>query len=106
MYKVTLDLLCIAFIVTYGLDVSGFGNSVREGLASLIKVKPEAIKTKPLFCSLCMTFWIGCIYLLIQHAFYLPHIVSLCLISYLTPVIGDVYRVIRDLITKLTQKLD
>ena len=52
--KIYIDLLLIAAITIYIVDLSGFTESWRTALTRLIKAK-ELRPIRPFDCSLCMT---------------------------------------------------
>lgn len=91
-----ISILLIAVIWTLILDVSGFSNDAKEWVGRKLHVKADAIKTKPLFCSLCMTFWSGLFYLLISKELSLLMLAYLLVISCSTTLIKDVYYLIFD----------
>lgn len=101
--KTLLDLLLIACVVVFAIDVSPF---YRETTSAFVRWLTkgrvdEPLRLKPFSCSLCMTFWIGLLYLAICSHFTLGYIVALCLVSYLTTAIAMAYRLICDLLEKL-----
>lgn len=57
-----LNLFIINLILVFIIDLSGFIPSLESGLARLLKFKVRI--PRPFSCSLCMTFWLGIIYIL------------------------------------------
>lgn len=56
-----LQLLIVAVILVYGVDVSGFTYSWRSALARWLHTTEEALRPLPPFdCGKCATFW-GCL---------------------------------------------
>ena len=103
-----MNLLYIAIIVVYAIDVSGFYNeatSVISGWLTNGMIK-KPIELKPFSCSLCMTFWVSVIYLLIVHSFTLKYVVLACLMSFITPVISSVLFTLRDALLFLINKIN
>lgn len=93
-----LDIMLIATIVCFVIDVSGIIESVEWYLTKLIE---KCVKIpKPFSCSLCMTFWIGLIWIIIKD-FSLLNLVYLSVISALTENIGKAFILIRLSIGKL-----
>ena len=77
------DLLLLAVVVVYVVDLSGFTDSWRSGLARALGVK--ALKPiKPFDCSLCMTWWTCLIYAICTGYFTLPVIAYCALMSLLS----------------------
>lgn len=106
-----LDLLLLALIITYCIDVSGFWNEISGIISGWLtdgKIK-KSFTLKPFSCPLCMTFWCGLAYLLITGTFTIPMVAYVCLLSYLTTVFADIMRwvveALKTLIIKLNDKL-
>ena len=105
--KQLTDILLIAAVWVFVLDVSGFWNEA----SAIVKgwITGGLVKTpftfKPFSCSLCMTFWTGIAYLLVTHTFTLPMLAWVCLCAMLTPRIADALNLISDLIAKLFNKI-
>lgn len=94
-----LELLCIAVILVFGIDLSGFVDEFSEWIWK--KMYPKVKYTdwripKPFSCSLCATFWVGLIYLLVTGTFSLYMALYVCLLSFLTPVIGSTLLLLKD----------
>lgn len=106
---VVFNLFLIAVIVVCIVDISGFVNSIKSVLNKVItngKFSNSNYSLKPFDCSLCMTFWIGLIYLIICNSISLLNIAILLLIAISTPIINDIIRLVQDLITKLIQVIE
>ena len=58
-----IELVLIAAITIYIVDLSGFTESWRSALTRLIKAK-ELKPIKPFDCGQCMTWWVCIIYAL------------------------------------------
>lgn len=104
-----LDLILIAVIVVCIVDISGFIDAIKSALNKIItkgKFSNSNYPLKPLDCSLCMSFWIGLIYLIICNSISLLNIAILLLIAISTPIINDVIKLIQDLIIKLIQVIE
>lgn len=62
-----LQLLLLAVIVVYGVDVSGFTFSWRSALAKWLGRREEDLRPLPPFdCGKCATFWACLLWALIQ----------------------------------------
>ena len=91
-----IGLLIIQALCVFVIDYTG---AVEELLTPLVKRLTGArIGTigKPFNCSLCSTFWIGLIWLLIKGCFNLPYIGLVALLAALTPVTLDLIWFVRD----------
>lgn len=101
---IILDLFLIAVIVVCIVDLSGFVGTLKSVLSKVLtkgKISNSDYQLKPFDCSLCMTFWIGLIYLIIYNQLTLLNTSILLLIAVSTPIINDTIRLIQDLITKI-----
>ena len=99
-----LTLLGIAVIWTFILDLCGFALTV-DKLLYRIFYKGRAWRDDahfpPFDCSLCMTFWTGLLYLILTHSFTVLNIAILLCFAWLTPIIKDLFTLIKDIIIKL-----
>ena len=101
--ELLINILLIAIIAVFIIDLSGaINNLVKPIVRKILHLSPNADIHLPLIgCSLCVTFWVGLIYLLAAKAFALPGIVAVCIVSFLTPIISDTLILCKDLLTKL-----
>lgn len=77
-----IDLLCIAVLAVFIIDVSGFKSAILKVFSAILK--REVAGFRPFTCSLCMTWWTGLAYLLITGTVTLPYLSILALIAALT----------------------
>lgn len=94
------EILLLAAIVVFVVDLSGFTESWRRPLSDWMHRKTGyTINHFPPFdCSLCLTFWVGLIWLAVRGAFTLPNVAFVCLAAYLTIPIGTTLTALRDLL--------
>ena len=100
-----INLFLLTCIIVFVVDLSGFVDEMVKRLYyKYIKVGDYHTlipKLKPLTCSLCLSFWVGLIYLLITSQFTILMIGYVCLLSFLSPVIGDILVMIKDVLNKI-----
>ena len=100
-----INLFILTCIIVFIIDLSGFVDEMVKRLYyKYIKVGDYHTlipKLKPLTCSLCLSFWAGLIYLLITSQFTVLMLGYVCLLSFLTPIIGDILVMIKDVINKI-----
>ena len=100
-----LKLFVITCIIVFIIDISGFVDEIVKRIYDkYIKVGDYHTllpKLKPFTCSLCSTFWIGLIYLLITSQFNIIMIGYVCLLAFLTPIIGDIFIMVKDALNKI-----
>lgn len=97
-----INLLIIQLIIVFVIDISGFiDEGIEPALANILKQKKVKLK-KPFSCSLCMTTWIGLIYILIYGSFTITMIGYVFLLAYLTPIAYNFLLMVREALTKIT----
>ena len=100
-----INLFILTCIIVFIIDLSGFVDEMVKRLYyKYIKVGDYHTlipKLKPLTCATCLNFWVGLIYLLITSQFTITMIGYVCLLSFLTPIIGDILVMIKDVLNKI-----
>lgn len=98
-------ILIVVFTVSV-IDLSGIITSIKKGLAKWLKVKDYTQIQLPLIqCSLCMSFHIQWIYLLIVGQFTMGYLTLAIIFSLFTPQIGDIITLVKEIITNITDKI-
>lgn len=99
-----IDILLIALITIYIVDLSGFTQSWKAMVSRVLGIK--ALKPlKPFDCSLCMTWWVCIIYSLIVGTFSLATLAYIALLSFLSIPLGQMMMFIKEGLIALTNKL-
>ena len=104
-----IDLILIQLIIVFIIDLSGAVESFKLFISKILtkgRIQTTNFDLKPFTCSLCSTWWIGLIYLLICHSFTIPYIALVALLSYLTPLSSSILLLIKDLTIFLVNKLN
>lgn len=104
-----IDLILIQLIIVFIIDLSGAVESFKLFISKILtkgKIQTTNFDLKSFSCSLCSTWWIGLIYLLICHSFTIPYIALVALLSYLTPLSSSILLLIKDLAIFLVNKLN
>ena len=103
MVSPCIDILLIAAVYVFGIDVCRFWDTVSAAVKGWLT--HGALRTpfqlKPFGCSLCMTFWTGLLYLLLAGRLTLPMVAYVCLVAMLTPRIKDLLLVADGLLAAL-----
>lgn len=99
-----LDIFMVALITIYIVDLSGFTESWRAGLAGLLKIK-NLKSLKPFDCGQCMTWWICNIYAVIMHNWDLNKVAFIALLAFLSYPIGQILIFIREALLNLINKM-
>ena len=59
MVNIYIDLILVALVTIYIVDISGFTESWRTALARSLKISESAMRPlKPFDCGKCMTWWV------------------------------------------------
>ena len=101
-----LKLFIITCVVVFIVDISGAVDSLKSGLKWLLtrgKMNNSDYRLKPLDCSLCMTFWVGLIYLLCTGYLTIPYIGFVCLLACFSNIIKNYILLVEDILTKIVQ---
>lgn len=99
-----LNILLIAIICVIVTDLTDFFDYVKRYIWnwSFNYTKPYTGFSFKLFdCSLCQTWWVSLLYLLISQTITLPLMVYALFIAYLTPVIKELILLLKDILIKL-----
>lgn len=93
-----LELLLITTIICFIIDISGIIESMEWWLSKWLKVPCKI--PKPFSCSLCMSFWIGIIWISIFE-FTLFNLLFVCLFAMMSEEITQILSTIKYLIHRL-----
>ncbi len=99
-----LKLFEITVIVVIIVDISGFINSIKSLIGKVLGI--NNVSLKPFDCSFCVNWWLSLLYIYITNNLALSTILVALLCSTLTPVIGDLIYLIRDLLGKIILKIN
>ena len=100
-----INLIVMAFVIVYVIDISGFiQDGIEPMLARLFHVHKVRLK-KPFSCSRCVTLWIGLIYILAAGHFTILAAGFVFMLSYATPIINNLEIAMLDLMIKLTNRI-
>lgn len=98
---VIYELLIIAVIVVFIVDISGAIDSLKTALKWLLtkgKMKDSNYILKPFDCSLCMIFWCGLVYLLITGNFTITYVGFVCLLACFSDILKNAILLVEDII--------
>jgi hypothetical protein len=90
-----IELLLVAAIIIYIVDLSGFTQSWRSALTKALKAK-DLKPIKPFDCGQCMTWWTCIIYSLCTDIFSLPILAYIAALSFLSIPLGQILIFIRE----------
>lgn len=112
MLSIIVNILLLSIIIVFIVDLSGsIEHLVKPIVKHLLHIPPQKDITLPLIeCSLCVTWWIGLIYVCcisIANAFtfnqFLILVSVLSLVSFLTATLKDILVLIKDLIIRFIE---
>lgn len=91
-----VNLVLIAVVVVYIVDISGVMDSLKYGLSKWLNATVKRLR--PFDCSLCMVWWAGVIYILTVDQFSLSALCWVAILSMLSVQIGNTLHLLRDVI--------
>lgn len=104
-----LKILMIQIISVLVIDISGFVDEMKIMLSKLLtrgKIATSNYNIKPFFCSTCMSWWCGLIYLIIVQEVTLFTIAFTLFVACMTPITKDLYYMIYDTIEKIIRTIN
>ena len=101
--KIYIDLLMVAVITIYIVDLSGFTETLLKVISAYKGRKITELK--PFSCSLCMVWWVCLIYAAIVGNLTIPVVALIALLSLLSVPCGQLLILIREAILKVINKL-
>lgn len=104
--SIYLQLLLVASVIIYIVDLSGFTDAWRRAIARRMHIPESNLRQlKPFDCGQCMTWWVCLAYALIAGQFTLTVVAFSALLSFLSFPIGQVFIFIREWAMWLIGKL-
>ena len=97
--NIYLQLLLLASIVIFIVDLSGFSETILEIVSKVKGTRVESFK--PFTCSLCMTWWCGLIWVICSGSASLATIAYCAALSALSFPIAQILIFIREGLNKL-----
>lgn len=98
-----INLLIITAIICFILDVSGFMQSIKrlylKKVFKLSNPDPTTLNWKPFDCSLCSTWWIGIIYLLLYKELTIINLGYVAMLALLASNISEFEQLVKDYIS-------
>ena len=104
-----LKILMIQIIMVLVIDISGFCDEIKIMLSKLLtrgKIATSNYNIKPFFCSTCMTWWCGLIYLIAVQKVTLFTIAFTLFVACMSPITKDLYYMIYDTIEKIIRTIN
>lgn len=101
-----IDLILLQIITVFIIDLSGFPITLKTYVSKYLtksKIITSEYSFKPFDCSLCMTHWIGLLYIIIT-GFSIPLYALVCVLSLTTSNTMNLLLLIKDGINKLIDK--
>lgn len=102
-----IDCICIMVVCVLVIDQFRFVDEITTIISGWITNghirKPMDIK--PFSCSLCSSFWLNLIYIIATGLFSIPMVVYILFLSWMTPVVNDIFTLVKQTILKILNKL-
>lgn len=103
-----INILLIALICVIVIDLSGFVDNIKQLIWKFAFKNNKPYKEytlKPFDCSLCSTFWLSFIYILLIHQFSIHIMAYILVIAYFTTTLKDIILFIKDFFIKIIDEL-
>lgn len=101
-----LNIFLIALLFVFVIDLTdayeNISTAINKALTRGKLHEPKYIK--PFCCSLCLTWWVGLIYVCVA-GFSLTAVAFVALMAFLTPIFKDVLLLLKDIITEVFDEL-
>ena len=101
--KIYIDLLMVAVITIYIVDLSGFTETLLKVISAYKGRKVTELK--PFSCSLCMVWWVCLIFSLVTGECSIPVVAFIALLSFLSVPLGQLLMLIREVFLKVINKI-
>ena len=101
---VYIDIILVALVTIYIVDISGFTESWRGILMEKLRIS-RMRPLKPFDCGKCMTWWVCILYALCSGHFNMGTIALSALLSHLSNPLGETLIFIREWFTWAINKL-
>lgn len=100
-----LNLFLISLMLVFIIDLSGVMEYIKKMVWRWVfKNRPnqtyQDFELKPFECSLCMTFWVGLIYLCFAGLSWV-NVAYVCFLAFFTPVWKDLLLLVKDFVNKM-----
>ena len=100
--SIYVNLFLVAVVVVYIVDLSGFTQSWRSGVARLIGVAQSRLRPLPPFdCSTCAVWWAGLVLAAVRHDLTFATLAFAALCSLLAMPAGILMNSVRDALSAL-----
>lgn len=104
--NIYIDLLLLASVTIYIVDVSGFTQSWRSAVAGWLKISESSMRPiRPFDCGKCMTWWVCLVYPICTGDISLGTIAFAALLSHLSNPFGEAMIFIREWIIWILDRL-
>lgn len=103
-----LNLLIITLIIVFIVDISGaVDHLVKPIVRKVLNIPKSAdIRIPPFDCSLCLSFWICLIYLIVTSDLTIINAGAVCVLSYMTTTFKAILITIKDALDTLLYKIN
>lgn len=101
--KTIIDLLLVALVTIYIVDLSGFTDTFLDFVSGLLNKKVTQLK--PFTCSLCMVWWVCIVYLIVVGRFTLSLVAFSALLSFLSTPLAQLLIFVRESVLGIANKL-
>ncbi len=95
--SIYVNLFLVAVVIVYIVDLSGFTQSWRSGVARLLGVAPSRLRPLPPFdCGQCATWWTCLVWALCAGRLSLPVVAYCAALAFLSGPLGQLALLVRE----------
>lgn len=104
--SIYVNLFLVAVVVVYIVDLSGFTQSWRAGVARLLGVSPSRLRPLPPFdCGQCATWWTCLVWALCSGRLSLPVVAYCAALAFLSGPLGQLALLVRETVYKVIRTI-
>lgn len=98
-----VELILIQLIAVYLTDVARMGDTLKEKLARHLHC--HIARLRPFDCSLCLTWWMGLLWLLLNWELSLANVATVAALSATADLTATAFFTIKDIVIKILSRL-
>lgn len=103
-WNVIQELAALTLVVVFVIDKSGAKDTLLRVVS--VALGREVSSLRPLTCSLCSTWWLGLLWLLIRGAFSIEGVAVVAMLALMTRPMNDLLGALTDALGAIVRMID